>query len=904
MKSGGQASRPLERAAVRLVLLLYPPRLRRKHGAEMEILLLARLHRARNNERRWTRAGVWWGVAKDLSSTVVSEVTARSRIPREERRRRAGVSAVMQDLGYALRRLARTPVFTLGGLAIMALAIGANTAVFTVVNKALLVPPPFGDPERVVNIYQDSDDGEPSSSSFPAYRDMAALHGVFASVGATSPDAAEMEVDGVRWPVAVEFTTSDFMEVIGRSPSRGRWFDPGMDQVGAGNYAVVSHYAWENRFGSDPDIVGRTLRLNGEPVTVIGVGPEDYNGIGGFVVSDLWLSISTVGINGDFRVANLNRREDHWFDIRARLAEGVTVAQAQEAMDALARRLAESFPEMNEGRGITVFRAKDIRLHPEVDGSLYSIAGLLMVLMILVLVLASSNLGGLLLVRGASRTSEVAVRRAMGAPPSRVVRLFLSEALVISLAGGALGVLLAHWLLGLTQTLSLPGPLSGELDLAMDFRVLLFSLALMLGTGIFFGWAPAMQSNAADLSGALREDRRTASGSRHLSLFRNLMVSVQVAVSLVLVVGAGVMVRSLRNYYHVDTGVDVERLAFLQTDFTQAGIPAEERGALLDELLRRMRALPGVEDAALTSRLPVQGGGTTTTVIEDYEPPAGTGSVELSWAVVTPRYFETMGMEILEGRGYLPADRRSDEPIIVVNRALTRFWGGETALGRRIRPQSVPEGWRSVVGVVADTKVRSLSEPPTPMLYYVMGESGVNAPYLVIRTSGDPAHILSAARGELMAVSPRLTATRLSTMEAHVGETIVAPKVSAAALGLFSLLALLLASVGIYTIVSFSVAGRMPEIGIRVALGAPGSRVVLMVVGEVAATVILGLVVGAVLVALISPRVQGFLYGAEALSFGTLLPALAVLGATVALASYLPARRAAAADPVEALRAQ
>jgi predicted permease len=347
----------------------------------------------------------------------------------------------------------------------------------------------------------------------------------------------------------------------------------------------------------------------------------------------------------------------------------------------------------------------------------------------------------------------------------------------------------------------------------------------------------------------------------------------------------------------------VERLAYLQTDFLQAGIQAEERGVFLRQITEGIEALPGVDQVALTSRLPLQGGGTTTTVIEGYEPSAGTGSVELAWSLVTPGYFETVGMEVVEGRGYLPEDQVSNERLVVVNEAATRFWGGESAVGKRIRPQSSPDGWVHVMGVVSDTKVRSLAEPETPVLYYVMSEAGVNAPSVVVRTSTDPARLLGGLREQLMRVNPSLPAVRLSTMESHVGQALVAPRVSAALLGLFSLLALLLAAVGIYTIVSFSVAGRMPEIGIRVALGAVGSRVVWMVVGEVAVTVAVGLAVGSGLVALASARVQSVLYGAEILSLGTLLPALAIMAGAVALASYLPARRAARADPVEALRA-
>jgi len=824
--------------------------------------------------------------------------------PEQGRERQGEVSTLIQDVRYAIRRLARTPVFSLGALAIIAIAIGANTAVFTVVNQALLVPLPFERPEEVVNVYQDSDDGDPSSSSFPAYRDMAAVEGVFHSVSATSAGRATLEWEDGSWPVAVEFTTSSFLETIGRSPARGRWFDASMDQTGAGYYAVVSQHAWRNRFGADPGILGRIVRLNGQPVTVIGVGPTRYNGIGGFIVTDFWLSISSAGVGGDFQVANLDRRQDHWYDVKARLMEGVTVAQAQGAMDALAQRLAESFPDLNQGRDITVFPAADIRLHPGMDGNLYSAAGVLLAVAILILILASSNLGGLLLVKGASRTSEVAVRRAMGAAPSRVARLFLSEALILSVTGGALGIVLAQWLLSLFQALPLPGSLGGVLDLAIDLRVLLFSLALMLGIGVFFGWAPAMQSKSANLSGALREDGRSASGSTRQSLFRNLMVSVQVAVSVVLVVAAGVGVRSLVNYYQVDTGIDVERLAFLSTDFTQAGVSPEEWGVLLRELSDRIQALPGVDRVALASRIPVQGGGSTTTVIEDYRPAAGTDALEIDWALVSPGYFQTLGIEVLEGRGYLPEDQVGDERTVIVNEAASRFWAGESPIGKRIRPQASPEGWVQVVGVVSDTKVRSLAEPATPILYYVMGEAGVYAPVVLVRTRTDPSSLLAAMRRELQAVLPVLPVVRLTTMESHLGDALVTPRVSAAILGLFSVLALLLASVGIYTIVAFSVAGRMPEIGIRVALGAQGSRVILMVVGEVAVTVAVGLLVGVVVVALASSRIQALLYGVQILSLGTLLPALAILTGTVALASYLPARRAAGADPVEALRGQ
>jgi predicted permease len=887
---------------IRLLLRLYPSRLRREYGDEMRELLEARFERARLQgwaavAAEWTRSGA------DLIGTCWDEWRASA-----GRRGTFGGGTLLmntwiQDGRHAVRRLVRTPVFTVGALAIMAIAIGANTAAFAVINGMLLAPPPFDRPEEVVSIYQDSDDGEPSSTSFPAYRDMAATDGIFAAVAATSPDRASLQVGEGAQPVAIEYTTASMMAVIGRNVTRGRWFYPEMDVPGAGAFAVVSHHAWVDRFGSDPSIGGRTVRLNNQPVTVIGVGPEGFNGVGGFLVTDFWLSISSTHIGGPFRVANLDRREDHWYDVKARLAPGVTPDQSQQAMTALALELAESFPELNQGRRITVFEFGDVRLHPEMDRALFGAAGVLGVIVLLVLVLASTNLGSLLLVRGISRTSEVAVRQALGAGSGRVARLFLSETLILSMAGGLLGIALARWLLGLLALIPLPGPMAGDLDLSMDWRVLAFSVGLMLGTGLFFGWAPALQSLRTDVAGTLREDGRSQGRGRSRSLLRNGMVAIQVAVSLILVVGAGVMARSLARYATVDPGFDVDRIAVLRTSFGQANVPPEERGPLVDDIRQRLAGLPGVTGVSLSTRIPVQGGGSTTTVVEGYEPQSGTSSVELNWAAVSPGYFATLGIDLVEGRGYTEDDRFSDLRTIVVNEtAARRFWPGQDPIGRRIRSQNAPDSWRQVMGVVQDSKVRSLGEPPTPMLYYVLGDGVPNSIYFVVRTARDPASLLGALRSELRTVNPSLPVVELTTAEGHLGAALAVPRVSASLLGVFSMLALLLASVGIYTIVSFAVAGRLPEIGIRVALGAARTRVVRLVVGEVAGTVAVGLALGGAVVMAVGLRFGSALSGVNVLDPMTLLASILVLGGVVGLASYLPARRAARVDPVNAMR--
>ncbi len=899
----------------RLLLRLYPRGLRDEYGGEMEALIEARLARAR--ARGVARLGVELArIAADATGTRMNSWRLAMRGRRTGRGgERMRMGTMLQDLRYAIRRLAKTPVFTGGAIAIMAIAIGANATVFTVVNELLLKPSPFGEPDRLVNVYQDSDDGEPNTTSFPAYRDMTAYDEVFASVAATSPDNVTLEMDGATESLAVEFTTASMMETLGMSVTRGRWFDPSMDVPGAGSYAVLSHHAWVNRFGRDPAIVGRTLRMNREPVTVIGVGPEGYNGIAGFLVTDAWLSISTTAIAGDFRVSNLERREDHWYDVKARLTEGASVESAQAAMNLLAGDLARDFPELNEGRRITVLSSNDVRVHPELDGVLMGASSALMGIVLLVLVLAATNLGSLLLVRGLARSSEVAVRRALGAGSGRVFGLFLSETLLLTSLGGAGGLLLTRWGLAVLERTRLPGPLSGQLDLNIDGRVLLFGLGIILITGITFGWAPAANSLRSGVAGALREAGRTASGGRWGSRLRNLLVSVQFAVSLVLVLGAGVAVQSLISFGRVDPGFEVERLAAARTSFFDAGMGDDERRIAAAQIIERMGAFPGVTDVAYAMRMPISGGGSTTSVVEGYDPQAGTGSVELDYNAVSWNFFRTVGLSVVDGRGFQEDDMYGDGDIIVVNEtAARRFWGEGNAVGKRIRPQSAPDSWRTVIGVVEDHPVSSLSEAPTPIIYFVFGNtlaadpggSGWRSafppnPIFLMRTEAAPESLIAPVRalfGEVNASLPIET----RTLEAHLGNALEAPRMAALTMGLFSLMALTLASIGIYTIVSFTVAGRLPEIGIRLALGASRGRVVRMVVGEIAATVGIGLVLGGAVVLLVGSRVGDLVFGASILDPTALLSSVVVLASAVALASWLPARRAARADPVRALR--
>jgi len=639
-------------------------------------------------------------------------------------------------------------------------------------------------------------------------------------------------------------------------------------------------------------------------VTVIGVGPESFNGARGALVADFWLSISSTVVGGPFRVANLGRRQDHWYDVQARLAPGVGVARARSAMDALARRLAEAHPELNRGREITVFAHDEVRLHPEVDGDLASAGAGLLAVVGLVLLLACANLANLLLVRGVSRSSEMALRQALGASRARVARLFLGEALLLSALGGATGLLVARWAVSLAPRLPLPLPGATSLDVAVDHRVVLFGVGLVLATGLLFGLAPGIRTARSDVARALREEQRTASTGRGVSFLRSGLVALQVAVSLVLVVAAGLLTRSLANARGVDPGVDVERVAMIGTNLRQGNVPQEEWPVVRDELLRRVEDLPGVSRAAIASRLPAQDFASSTTVVEGYDPPSGTDATELPFAVVSEGYFRTMGIPLVAGRTFAEEDRAESPLVVLVTETgARRFWSGD-AVGRRIRPQGAEDAWRRVVGVVGDVTVEDLQEPPTPLFYYFAEQLPLSRFFVVARTAGDPAALVGPLREELRAVRASLPITELGTMESHLGQSLSGPRTAAALVGVFSVLAVLLASLGIYAVVSFTVARRSSEMGIRVALGADPGQVVGMVVAESMTSVAVGLLVGVGLALVAVRGLERVLYQVGALDPATFAAGTAGLLAVAALASWIPARRAARSDPVEVLRAQ
>lgn len=900
----------------RLLLFAYPRRFRAEYGVLMLEMFRVQRRRAGRDPRRLGAARFWLFAVDDLirnaaaergsrltgtSHPLIARPPGRGPLPLD---RFDMMQTLLAEIRHAVRRLAQAPMFTATAVLITALGIGANSAIFTFVDATLLRPASFDRPDQVVSVYQDSDDGEPNSSSFPAYRDMAAYEEIFAEAVAIMPFGATLVQDDGVERLAAEWVTSNYFTFLGLQPTLGRNFEPADQADGGGAVAIISHAMWQERFGSDPGVLGETLRINGAPVTIVGVGPNGYSGVLPGFKLDVWLSLSTVRpAMGDYAGRTFDNRGDHWFQVKARLADGVTVPQAQAAMDQLAERLAREFPEYNDGRGITVFSAADVRMHPSVDGQLLPMSASLMGLVGLILLIACSNLANLLLVRGSARSRDISIRLALGASRARVLWHVLTESIVLAVAGGMVGLLLALWATRAFSAADLPLPLPAPVDLRLDWRVFLFTLGLSVVTGILFGLLPGLRISRSDVVASLRDDISAMSLRGGRFNLRNVLVVGQVSISFLILVIAGLFVRNLANSQQVPLGFAADRLASISTNAGYAGYGPAEAGPRLAELRERIAALPGVESAALTGQLPVRGsGGSSTLVVEGYAPASGTDSVEVMRSVAGPRYFETVGVPILYGRTFTDDDIETDANVAIVSEAFARtYYGTPDAVGRRFRGQG-SETWIDIVGVAADVQIRDLTEEPTPQFYYAFGPGMGTSAIVVARTAGDPAALLQPMRAALREVDPLLTVSQLQTFDQHLSDALATSRLGASMISGFGLLGLALASLGLYAVVAFAVQRRTTELGIRMALGAGRSNVVRLVVSEVMTIIGAAIVIGLAISWFALPGVASNLYRVSALDPLALLATAAILAATGALAAWLPARRAASVDPVQALR--
>ena len=806
-----------------------------------------------------------------------------------------------QDVRYGMRRLAGSPLFTVMAVLIIGLGIAANTAVFSAVNAFLLRPLPFADPDRVVHVYQHSDEGQPQSSSFPAYRAIASRSDVFSGAAAFFYTTVNAETDfGMRQSL-VEFATSSYFPVLGLSPARGRWIAPQEDAPTAGPVAVVSDHAWRTRFGSDPAIVGRTVRLGGSAVTIVGVGPASYNGFASGVAVDYWLSLSAMGpALGSFAVQMLNRPQDHWFMIRARLRDGVTVAQARAAMDGVSSELGTQFAGLDQIRRIEVLPARTVRIHPAFDGLIAPAATLLMAIVGLVLALVCSNLAIMLLIRGATQHREISIRMALGAGRVRILRQFLAESLVLSMAGGAVGCLAAMWILRIVSATDLPAT-AGLVSLSVDLRVLGFATALSLLAGVAFGLAPAVRAVKTD---AVKVFGGATAPRRHVAI-RYAMVSFQVALSIVLLMGTGLVIRSTLQMAQVNLGFDTARLVMITTSAAQAGYQANDSRRVYSEIEGRLAAIPGVQSIVRTSRPPLGRGPTNTLVIEQYVSPTGTNTTEVPSAVVTPGFFDGLGIPIIRGRAFRPQDDDMAPPVAIVNEAMARrYWGTSDVVGRRYGYDGVPDSWVEIIGVAADVKVTSLTESPQPQLYRPWDQAGFPIASFLVRTSANPSDLTATIGRAVRELDSKLPIMQLTTVDDYIDQQLLVPEIGASVLAGFSLTALVLAALGLYAVVAFAVRERTKEVGIRIALGAHGPTVVWMMIRGVMVTVGAGLGVG-LLAALGAARASSsVLFNVSPTDPASLIVATAVLTLVAVVAAWIPALRATRVDPAVVLRYQ
>jgi macrolide transport system ATP-binding/permease protein len=832
------------------------------------------------------------------------------------------VDNLIRDIRYGLRRLVRDWRFTSAAVLILGLAIGANTAIFSVVNAVLFRDPPFADPDRLVDIYQNDRAGKPMIViGYPFYQSMAEYTDIFATTMAASiPVPLRYLHDrGIRGGT-VEFATATYLDVLGRRPSLGRWFDETEDRRGGPIVAVLGHQTWTRVFRADPSIVGRVVRIQGMPVTIVGVGPANHRGtldVG--LVTDFWVPMT--------RLRDLNPSTDSRdakvviapLFVKARLREGATVPQAQAAMDVLARRIEADYPDLFRGsgsgefalgKGISVIPTTDVRVHPQADVPMIALASLVLAIVGLVLAIACSNLATLLLVRGAARAKEVAVRLAVGGTRRQLVRHLLTESLLLSAAGGIAGCILAWWGMRALQGVELPI----TVDLTLDYRVLAFAIVLSLVTGVVFGLAPALKATRLDLLPTLRDEGLQPLESRRLTL-KNALIVAQVAISVLLLGGTSIFLQQLAVTRTPRVGYAVDGVAMLETDVRFAGYSADAAANVYDEILRRIAAIPGVQAAALSYGRPLEAADAPMVV----EGSAGeTGSpASMIWA--GPGFFDTLRIPVLHGRVFDARDRAGAPSVAVITETVARqYFGAVDAVGRRFRKEHEPNTWTEVIGVVRDTAGDSVSSGDVlarqPRHFFrPFTQSGLQPTTVVARSSGPADALVGAMQRELRAVDVTLPVMTAQTMARDLENARAPAKVLATFLGALGGLGLVLASIGLYAVVAFTVARRSREIGIRMALGARSQQVVWSIARGVAGLIGVGTGIGLFLTVLLMLAMRAS-SGEANIGIGNMdvyrpsidpvaLLAIAAMTAVVGVAAaFVPAQRATRMHPLVALR--
>ena len=802
---------------------------------------------------------------------------------------------LLQDLRYATRTLVKKPGFVLVAVVTLALGIGGSTAIFTVVNSALLRGLPYRSSNELYHLWERTPQKEFNRRefSYPDYQDYQ-QNSVFTGLAGYTGGGAILSGSGEPESVPAARASANFFSVLGVDPIVGRTFQDGEDKPGGPKVTVLTYGLWQRKFGGDPNAVGKQLTINGESYTVIGVLPQTFQ----FALrpADLWLPYQPTP-------NQLSRRFMHGTNLIGRLKPGVSANQAQSELSVIASRIEQQFKDSHAGTVATL-----VPLQEEVVGNVRPILFVLLAAVGFVLLIACANVASLLLTRSLARQKEVAVRSALGASRWRVIRQLLTESLLLSIVGGAAGLLIAYWgtpalvaVLPQSQLNAMPFLKSVQIDRS----ILLFSFGLSLLTGLIFGLAPALHSSSLDLNEVLKEGGRNTSAGVGYRL-RSAMVISEIALAVVLLIGAGLMMKSLFRLLQTNVGFKTENLLTMTIVLPATKYTEDSQCiAFNDQLKERVQSLPGVANTGTVNILPLNGGNTTRFIVEgDPVPPPGQ-EVEANIRTVNDTYFQTLGVPLLAGRMFDESDKTDGQAVVIIGKSVAdKVFPGRDPVGRKIKYTALDSEALLIVGVVGDVKITGLDQAIKPVLYYPFRQSASIFANLVVRTKGDPTVLANAVRSEVRNIEPGAAILNVNSMDEMISQTPASfmRRFPALLISIFAAVALLLASIGIYGVVSYSVSQQTHFIGIRMALGASPSDILKMVMKQGVVLALLGVGIGVTAAFGLMRLLRDLLFEVKTTDVSTFVFVSAVLFVVALLACFLPARRATKVDPLVALR--